>query len=215
MKNYSLAFAAVLLYLNVIAQDENVKQLTQYLFPEFTEGSVLQKSGTVTKTQLNYNTLTQEMIFKQNDTFLALDKISDIDTVFLNHKKFIPGDNMFYEVATQMPVALLIQHISEIIPPGNETGYGKSQTSAVTNITDLKSGGRAYALSLPDEYSFKNKTAYFVKKDGNYIPVSNIKDVKKVFAGKDALIDDYTKKNKVSFKKDNDVIMLIEFCNNN
>lgn len=214
---FKILIAIVLLaWCNVQAQSNDVpKQLTQYLFPGFTEGSVLQKSGTVTKTQLNYNTLTQEMIFKQGDQFLALDRIWEIDTVFLNNKKFIPGDNMFYEVGTKAPVALLIQYSSDIIPPGNETGFGKSQTSAVTNVTDLKRSGRAYALSLPDEYSFKNKTTYSLKKGEQYTIAGNLKDVKKVFAGKEALIDDYTKKNKVSFKKNDDIIKLIEFCNSN
>ena len=211
MKKYLLLLTAIIAYNGVFAQ----KQLTQYLFPEFTEGSVLQKSGTVTKTQLNYNTLTQEMIFKQGEQFLALDKIEEIDTVYLNGKKFIPGDNMFYEVATQTPVALLLQHTSDIIPSGNETGFGKSQTTAVTNITDLKRGGRAYSLSLPDEYSFKNKTACFLKKDGKYILITNVKDVKNVFADKESSIDDYTKKNKVNFKKPETLAALIELCNSN
>lgn len=216
MKQVNLMIIIISLSFNLFAQpDQNVKQLTQYLFSGFTEGSVLQKSGTVTKTLLNYNTLTQEMIFKQGDQFLALDKLWEIDTVFLNNKKFVPGDNMFYEVGANTPVALFIQYTSEIIPPGNETGYGQSQTSAITNVTDLKRSGRAYSLKLPDEYSFKNKTAYFLKKDGNFIVISNLKDVKKVFAGKESLIDDYAKKNKVSFKKDEDVIRLVEFSNSN
>lgn len=214
MKNFSLTVIACLLCSVIIAQ-VTARPLTQYLFADFTEGSVLQRSGTVTKTTLNYNTLTQEMIFKQGEEFLALDRLQEIDTVFLNNRKFIPGNNMFYEVATQTPVALMIQHTSDIISQGSETGYGKSQTTAVTNITDLKRGGRAYALSLPDEYSFKNKTAYFLKKDGNYIAINNIKDVKKVFAGKEVAIDDFAKKNDVSFKKPETVAALIVFCNNN
>lgn len=216
MKQVNLMIIIISLSFNLFAQsDQNVKQLTQYLFSGFTEGSVLQKSGTVTKTMLNYNTLTQEMIFKQGDQYLALDRIWEIDTVFLNNKKFVPGDNMFYEVGTNTPVALFIQYTSEIIPPGNETGFGQSQTSAITNVTDLKRSGRAYTLTLPDEYSFKDKTAYVLKKDGNFIAIANLKDVKKIFASKESLIDDYTKKNKVSFKKDEDIIKLIEFCNSN
>jgi len=212
-----ILFAVILFgWSNTHAQSNDIpKQLTQYLFAAFAEGSVLQKSGAVTKTQLNYNTLTQEMIFKQGDQYLALDRVWEIDTVFLNNKKFVPGNNIFYEVGTKTPVALLIQHTSDIIPQGSETGFGKSQTTAVTNVTDLKRSGRAYALSLPDEYTFKSKTAYILKKEENFIQVINLKDVKKVFAGKEALIDEYTKKNKINFKKDGDVIQLVEFCNNN
>lgn len=195
--------------------DRNAKQFTQYLFPEFTEGTVLQKSGTTTKTLLNYNTLTQEMIFKQGNDFLAIADPASVDTVFLNNEKFIYANNLFYEVAANAPVGLYIQHTSDIISSGAETGFGKTQTTAASGLTDLKSSGKAYSLSLTDEYTIKNKTAYLLKKDGNFITINNLKDVKNVFSGKENLIDDYAKKNKVSFKKDDDVIKLIEFCNSN
>ncbi|MEP6685040.1 MAG: hypothetical protein ABJA35_17325 [Parafilimonas sp.] len=216
MKKYVLIIVTACICCNVFAQaDRNVKQLTQYLFPEFNEGSVLQKSGTVTKTMLNYNTLTQEMIFKQGDQNLALADPASVDTVYLNNRKFVYANNAFYDVALNDTVGLYIQYTSDIISSGAETGFGKTQTSAVSGITDLKSSGKAYALTLTDEYTIKNKTNYFLKKDGKFIAVNNIKDVKKVFAGKEALIDDYAKKNKVSFKNADDVIKLVQFCNSN
>jgi len=214
MRKYVLIIATVFICCNVFAQaDKNVRQLTQYIFPEFTEGSVLQKSGTVTKTMLNYNTLTQEMVFKQGEQYLAFADPSSIDTVFLNNKKFIPDNKVFYEVAVNAPVSLFIQHVSDIISSGAETGFGKTQTSAAQGLTDLKSSGKAYSLSLTNEYSIKNKTVYLLKKDASFIVVDNLKDVKKVFAGKENSIDDYAKKNKISFKKENDVIELVKFCN--
>lgn len=216
LKKNILIIATAFICCNGFAQaDRNVKQLSQYLFPDFAEGSVLQKSGTVIKTMLNYNTLTQEMIFKQGDQYLALDKISEIDTVFLNGKKFIPVNDVFYEAAVNAPVGLYIQHESDILSSGTETGFGKTQSSAASGLTDLKSSGKAYSLSLTNEYSIKNKTVYLLKKDGNFIIVDNLKDIKKAFTGKENLIDDYAKKNKVSFKKGDDVIKLVEFCNSN
>jgi hypothetical protein len=216
LKKYILIIATAFICCNVFAQaDRNVKQLSQYLFPDFAEGSVLQKSGTVTKAMLNYNTLTQEMIFKQGDQNLALDDPHSVDTVYLSNKKFIPVNDVFYEVAVNAPVGLYIQHQSDIISSGTETGFGKTQSSAATGLTDLKSSGKAYSLSLTNEYSIKNKTVYLLKKNGNFIVVNNLKDVKKVFAGKENLIDDYAKKSKTGFKKEDDVIKLVEFCNNN
>lgn len=216
MKKFVLILVTACICCNAFAQaDRNVKQLTQYLFPEFNEGSVLQKSGTVTKTMLNYNTLTQEMIFKQGDQNLALADPASVDTVYLNKRKFIYANNAFYDIALNDTVALYIQYTSDIISSGAETGFGKTQTSAASGITDLKSSGKAYALTLTDEYTIKNKTNYFLKKDGKFMSVNNIKDVKKVFAGKEALIDEYAKKNKVSFKNADDVIKLVQFCNSN
>jgi hypothetical protein len=216
MKKYVLIILTAFTGCTVSAQaDRNVKQLTQYLFPEFTEGSVLQKSGTVVKTKLNYNTLTQEMIFKQGDQNLALADPASVDTVYLDNEKFIYANNVFYEVAVAAPVSLYIQYSSEINSSGNETGFGKTQTSAASGLTDLKNSGKAYSLSLTEEYTIRNKTNYFLKKAGNFIAVNNIKDVKKIFPEKAGLIDDYAKKNKVNFKRADDVIKLVEFCNGN
>ena len=216
MKKSVLIIATAFICCNVFAQaDRNVKQLTQYLFPEFKEGSVLQKNGSVTKTMLNYNTLTQEMIFKQGDQNLALADPASVDTVYLNNRKFVFINNAFYDVALNDTIGLYIQYTSDIISSGAETGFGKTQTSAASGITDLKSSGKAYALTLTDEYTIKNKTNYFLKKDGKFIAANNIKDVKKVFSGNEALIDDYAKKNKVSFKNADDIIKLVEYCNSN
>ncbi len=216
MKKYLLIIFAAFICCNVFAQaDKNVKQLTQYLFPEFAEGSVLQKSGTVIKTMLNYNTLTQEMVFKQGEQYLAIADPASVDTIFLNNEKFIYANNIFYEVGVNAPVGLYIQHVSDIISSGTETGFGKTQTSATNGLTDLKSSGKAYSLSLTNDYTISNKTNYFLKKDENFIAVNNLKTVKKVFSDKEAAIDDYAKQKKISFKNKDDVIKLIEFCNSN
>ena len=164
---------------------------------------------------LNYNTLTQEMVFKQGEQYLAIADPVSVDTIFLNGEKFIYANNLFYEVGVNAPVSLYIQHASDIISSGTETGFGKTQTSAANGLTDLKSSGKAYSLSLTNEYSIRNKTNYFLKKDGNFIAVNNLKSVKKIFPEKEAAIDVYAKQNKISFKDRDDVIKLIEFSNSN
>jgi len=216
MKKIILATLITFLFCDLFAQaDKNVKQLTQYLFADFVDGRVLQKSGSVINTKLNYNTLTQEMIFKQGDQNLALADPASVDTVYLNNRKFVFVKNAFYDVALNAAIGLYIQYTSDIISSGAETGFGKTQTSAASGITDLKSTGKAYSLSLLDEYTIKNKANYFLKKDGNYIAISGLKDVKKVFAGKEDVIDAFVKSNKISFKNADDIIKLIQFCNNN
>ena len=117
----------------------NGKELYHYVFPSFMEGTVRQKSGEVNKTLLNYNSLTEEMIFDQSGQKLALDRTENVDTVYILSRKFIPVGKSFYEMAVNAPpLALFIQHKSEVIPPGNETGFGVSHTSAIINVTDMK-----------------------------------------------------------------------------
>lgn len=214
MKNILFTLFLYFSFSGLSAQDEaGVKVLFHYLFTQFTEGTVKQKSGETNKASLNYNTITQEMIFEQGDQQMALDKTENIDTVFIQPKKFIPVGKVFYEVATNTPVALFIQYQTDIIPPGNETGFGKSETGAITSVSDLKSSGKLYKLKLPDDYKLISKTRYWLKKDDKYISLKNAKDLKNIFPEKAVAIKDYLKTNKANFKNIDDVIKLIEFCN--
>ena len=56
---------------NVYAQKQKV-EIYHYVFPEFRKGTVLMKSGTKNEAMLNYNALTDEMIFDQNGKKLAM-----------------------------------------------------------------------------------------------------------------------------------------------
>ena len=214
MKKTFSTVSAVFLCCIVFAQNGiNGKELTQYLFEDFAEGKVLQKSGSVSAAKLNYNTLTQEMIFQNGDQNLALDQLENIDTVYLQNKKFIAVGHVFYEVATNTASPLFIQYITQVIPPGAETGFGKSQTTAIDNISDLKSSGKAYALKLPDDYKLNSKTMYWLKKNNAFVGANSVKDVQAVFPDKAAAISDFAKANKIKFKNPDDVIKLINFCN--
>ena len=210
MKRIILLFAFYFSVSCLFAQNT----ITQYLFPQFSEGTVMKKSGEIVKALMNYNTLTQEMIFKQNEQFLALDQVETVDTVYILNSAFIPVNNMFYEVAVKAPVGLYVQYQTIIIPPGNETGFGQSQTTAITNISDLKNSGKAYALKLPDEYKLRSETGFFLKQGDKFINIRNAKDVKNVFSSKADAINTYLKSNKINFKNKDDVAKLVEFCNN-
>ncbi|MBC7426045.1 MAG: hypothetical protein H7321_05870 [Bacteroidia bacterium] len=191
------------------------KEFYHYVFPDFTEGTVKKKSGEIVKTLLNYNTITEEMIFQQAGTFRAFDNAERIDTVYIQNKKFVPAGMIFYEVATCTPVALFIRHQTEIVSPGNNTGFGTTQTAAISNLNSLHRSGDAYQLKLPDDFKLTSRTEYLLKKNGNYnyINVKNFKQVETVFSEKAALIKDYVKTNKLSFNKSEDVIKLILYCN--
>lgn len=69
--------------------------LSHYLFPEFIQGQVRLKSGTITESRLNYNALTEEMIFENNGKHLAIAKPESIDTIYIQGKKFIPEVKYF------------------------------------------------------------------------------------------------------------------------
>lgn len=67
------------------------KEISHYLFSEFIPGVVLMKGGTENHALLNYNLVTEEMIFDQGGQLLAFADITldNLDTVFIDNRKFI------------------------------------------------------------------------------------------------------------------------------
>lgn len=214
MRKLLLTLIVFTLFYRTKAQEEFfIKELSHYVFPSFTAGTVKQKSGEINKAVLNYNSVTEEMIFEQGGQNLALDKTENIDTVFIQNRRFVPFGNVFYEIATNTPATLFIQHKTQLIPPGNNTGLGTSQTAAITNITDLKAAGLAYKLKLPDDYKVINKTVYWLRKNNNYYLIKNEKNLEDLFTDKAAAIKKYVKDNKLNFRNPDDIAKAVAFCN--
>lgn len=205
-------FAPAVIY----AQLNSVAIPPHYLFANFSKAAVKMKMGGYEYADMNYNTLTEEMIFKQNDNFLALTNLETIDTVYLNKHIFIPVNKKFYEVACPGSIALLIQHRKTLMDGGKQAGYGgTSQTSAVTSISTLSAGGTLYKLKLPDNYTTKAATLYWINIKGKFRNFINEKQLSKILPDKKVQIRNFVEEHKSDFKKTDDVIALIKFLNMN
>ncbi|WP_423147200.1 hypothetical protein [Rubrolithibacter danxiaensis] len=208
---------AIVTVLPVFSQ-ENLKgiSISHYVFPEFKQGTVLKKSGETQKALLNYNTLTQEMIFDHNGTKLALAQINTIDTVYIDGRKFTPVDSIFYEVAdTKTNTPLFIQHKSTVTGPGASVGYGSStQSSSATSLSSYSGSGigkTIYNLKLPDEYKVKSQKQFFLKKDNRFIKINNLKSVQRLFKDKAEEIKTFAVTNHTNFNDVEDLIALINY----
>ena len=64
MKHIYCTLISGLISISSYAQPEYI-EMTHYLFPEFTQGVILMKSGIRNDALLNYNSLTEQMIFEK------------------------------------------------------------------------------------------------------------------------------------------------------
>ncbi len=82
MKRIYCILISGLIIISSHAQTENT-ELSHYIFPEFSQGLILMKVGENTEAMMNYNSLTEEMIFENNGQKLAvpLKDFYRIDTV--------------------------------------------------------------------------------------------------------------------------------------
>jgi hypothetical protein len=196
-----------------ISQDETIVT-SPYLFPEFSGGKIRFKNGTEKESKLNYNILTEEMVFDNNGTNLAFANPELIDTVYIKGKIFVYGEKMFYELIEKLPVSLLQRHFCTLIPPGKNAGYGgTSQTSAIQANASFYTSKGTYDLKLPDDYKIQPDFEYIFLKDGTIYRANNLSQVSKCFPEKKDAIKEFVKKNKTNFRKVADMRNLIQFCN--
>ncbi len=192
------------------AQDDS----THYVLPQFELGQVKLKDGHTEIALMDYNTLTQEMIFYKNGIMLALDSIEKIDTIYLESRIFIPHDKVFYELLVKGPVSLFVQHKTNPVSAGNPSGYGGStETGAATNLSSLSNSVHTYKFKLPEGYHVVDATLFWIKKNNTFYKANNSSQIRKIFPEKSKEINKFIKANKLDLKKTADLIRLVVKCN--
>ena len=193
---------------------QNVNQpvtLTQYVFNEFSPGIVKMKSGEASTQSLNYNIVTNEMIFNNNGSYMAIAQPENVDTVFINNRKFIPLNKKFYEILVDEKFPLLLEFTATIHEPGNPIGYGiNSSTNATSNLKSIISSGGSYSLKLPDGYSVIPGYNYWILENGKLKKAGSDKQLIKIFPDKKDEIKDFIEKNNTNFSKREDMILLVK-----
>jgi hypothetical protein len=190
------------------------KPFPQLLFPGFTRSIIKMKTGKTNSALLNYNTVDEEMVFDQKGVYMVLDKPEEIDTVYLQNRKFVPVEKAFYEVVVNGPVSLYIQHKNRYTPVGSNTAYGlTSQTLGPTGVTTVRGGNQVRNLELPDNVKISPATVYWVKRNKEMIRFTTERQFLKLFPDKENELNQFINKNKTDFKNADHVIKLINYCN--
>lgn len=208
---YLLIFS---LSLTISYSQVNVTELSHYLFPEFTKGVVLMKNGIKNEALLNYNSLTEEMIFEIKGKKLAIgkDELELVDTVFIKDRKFFVLNNKFVELIYHSKCDLYAEHSCSVIPPGKPAPYGgTSYTSATTSYSSLTVGGMVYDLKLPDGYVIKPHTNYWLKKNGALNKFINMRQLIKLYDDQKGLYTAYVKKHDVKYDNQESMVQLIKY----
>lgn len=191
-------------------------EVSHYLFPEFVKGTVLMKSGVKNEAMLNYNSLTEEMIFDNKGTRLAIGQLEQVDTVYIDARKFFPQKAKFIELAYHGKCDLYIEHKCSLIEPGKPAAYGgTSQTSSITMYSSFIAGGQAYALKLPEGYGTKPYLIYELKKGGKTSSFMSLKQMSRLFDDKSEQFKQYVKENKVLIDDPESVIGLLKYLEKN
>jgi hypothetical protein len=213
-----LYFLILSLSFNPIFSQTNGIELSHYLFPEFTQGTILLKSGIKGNALLNYNSLSEEMIFEKNGKKLAIgkDELDLVDTVFINERKFFPLNNKFVELIYHSKYDLYAEHKCSMKEPGRPAAYGgTTETTSSQSLSSFTAGGVVYNLKLPDGYVVKPFIFYWLKENGVLNKFINMKQLMRLFDDRKDIIRAYVKNNKVEFNNMESIVQLINYLETN
>jgi len=213
-----LFFLIFSLSMTVSYAQVNGVELTHYIFPEFTPGVVLMKSGIRHNVLLNYNSLTEEMIFDDKGKKLAIGKEEQerVDTVYIGNRKFFTLDGKFVELLYHSKCDLYAEHRCNIKYPGKAAGYGgTSETTAVDSYSTMYARGIMYELKLPDGFETRPYIIYCLKKNGKLNKVVSMKQLTKLYDDQEALFRDYVDNHEVDYNNPESIVELIKYLETN
>jgi hypothetical protein len=186
-------------------------QRSVYLFPQFINGSVLLKSGIMELAALNYNVEKQGIVFEKSGQYLDLIGLETIDTVYIEGRKFIPVDGIFYEVIRTTPFEMYATYTGKKQPVTATTehdGSLRKEANEVSNTVSDVYVTRQYR----GDYAIEFRKQYWIKQFRNFYKANTEKQVLKIFPKKEAAIRTFIAENKTDFNKEADVLKLLAFC---
>jgi len=186
--------------------------MPQYLFPEFSKCEVRMKNGEIQSTVMNYNTVTERMVFSRDNRYYDLTNLELVDTVYLNDSKFVPAGKIFYEVLLSGPIDLFIQNKGDLMPAGKPVGYGgTSQLANSKYLSTIKLSSGEFNLELPADYTVKPASVCWIRKGNEMLSFTNEKQYLKLFPDKAEGIKEYIKKNRLKFDNYEDLIQVVRY----
>lgn len=213
----NMLFLATLFVMPFLGQSQYLTDsvnLKSFLFEKFLDGAVLMKSGAIEHAPLNYNTDDQNIVFIKNGKYMVIEDLEQVDTIYLQHKKFIPINKVIYQVVSETsPVALLVSYTNKkrpLIATSDHTGTSKQSISQVSNtMTDVyvnRNFQVTYSVELLKHYWFnKNEQIYKVSPQKNFLksfPSKSRYDIEKYIAEKN-----------INLNYEPDLIELVGYCN--
>jgi hypothetical protein len=196
------------------AQGSTGTKIPQFLFPAFEKSTVLFKSGATSTGDFNYNMVDEEMIYAEKGIYKVPQKPEDIDTVYIQNRKFVGIGPAFYEVIVKGKADFFIQHKGKYSSVGTATAYGMtSHTNATTTTNIARSGNQVRNLDIPDNVQVMPVNVYWARVNGEMFKFTSQKQFLKIFPVYEAELKGYIKNNKLDIDIPADLFKLGKYCN--
>ena len=183
-----------------------------FVFPDFSIGVVRMKNNEKINLALNYNIVTGKMVFKQKNQIFDMVNYDKVDTVYIQQRKFVPFENVFYEVLDKGPVVLFIQHRGRIKQPPKPAAYGgTSEVSSSKYINNLQMGAEVYRRSSEAPLIVESDPEFWIRKDEKMYLVTNRNGLLKIFSDRKTELREFLTRRKIDTRNPVHLKSVIEY----
>ena len=193
-------------------QPEQLKNPKQFLLPEFSTGKVTMRTGNGYEVLLNYNIVSEKINFIQQEKILELTNSNTVDSILIKGRKFIPVGKVFYEVLSEKPYSLFVQHKAKVKQAPKRDSYGiVPETSSASSLNYVMEDVNYYKLA-DKEVVIYNVEVYWIKINDSMQSFREISQLIKIFPGLKDEIKSFIRKGKIKFENNEDIRKLIAYC---
>jgi hypothetical protein len=204
----------ILVSLEIYSQIISEGPSAQFLLSSFSGGKIKMRNGEVHDLLMNYNTLSEKLVYKQNERFYDLINQNLTDTIYFQDSKFISSAGVLYQVLTNTKVPFFVHYKGKLLPPGTPAGYGEnSQVSNTKLQSSFSTSSGNYNLDLPADYKVRIDLIYYFRKNDMLVSFSNQRELLKVIPDKAEELKQFIKKNKIKFDNPTDIGNLAQYYN--
>lgn len=198
---FSVAWLAALAVANAqVAASSAAIDGTPYLDEEYLSG-VIYYGNTSLTVPIRYNAYQDLIEYQQSGRAMVLDPGPAIRKVCFGKSTFVP---LTYEFKGKSKVGYF-----ELLDSGRMTLYSKKSIL----YFDVKKGGAMDGTDQPAHFRRAPDTFYYRIGDGELIEIGNIKSMIKTLPDKQDEMAEFAKKEKISPKKEEEVIQFVQYYN--
>ncbi len=218
MKPHIVIFSTLLLLCHFSFTQTKEGSLSYYIFPEFVEGVVLMKNGNKNDLSINYNAVSEEMVFVKRGHRMAIGETESelIDTVYMNKKKFIKLDGKFVEILYQSKISeLYVQYKCELDHSEKPISYSQSSRGAARDNQSFSYGTGLVSESMVTfAYTPNHFLVYYLSQQGKVYEITAMRALRKFYKDKQDQYKSYVKDHEISFENIDQIVELVNYLDN-
>ena len=182
----------------------------RYRYPDFRDGQIKYKNGSVSKSRFNYNFLKGEIDFIQLSDTLSLVTRKEMSFLTIGSDTFY-FDNGYIEQISGGSFKVGVKQFIKLKDVLKKGAFGTTNRNSAIESYKPVTRGIFYDWVPNEDCVFQMEREYYFSKSGSDFVLFTRKNTLEMFPGHEDKIKDYLKSTKVNFSSVDDLLRLAEY----